>query len=259
MRVAALSSGSSGNCFYIENDDSAVLVDVGISAKKVMERMGLLKLDSSKLKAIFVTHEHSDHIIGIDVSARQLNLPIYATKGTIGNGFLCSDDNKIKKISKNEAINLGGFDIMAFSKSHKAAEPVSYSILDKKEDKLVSVITDAGYACENINENISKSNFLFLESNHDLKMLEQGPYPYFLKRWVGSDSGHLSNSQAGLAVLENANPRLKNIILSHLSKTNNSPQVALKTFKNLLKERNNLNAKVSVSLGTEPTELFRVL
>lgn len=256
MRVSALSSGSSGNCFYIEKNNSAVLVDVGISAKKVVERMNLLDLNPEKLKGIFVTHEHIDHILGIDVLARKFNLPIYATNGTISKGFLCSNKELINPIKNNEKIAVGELEIEAFTKSHKAAEPVSYSIYDK--GKIVSVITDAGYACENINYNISKSDFLFLESNHDVKMVENGPYPYFLKRWVTGDSGHLSNKQAGLAVLEHGNKKLKNVVLSHISKTNNSPKLALKTFKELIKERSDFNASVSVSLSDSPTSLFKV-
>lgn len=254
MRACAISSGSGGNCFYVEKNNSAILVDVGISAKKVIERMNSLNLNVKKIKGIFVTHEHADHIIGADVFARRYNIPIYATKGTIANGNIGSNKDMIHQIKNSEIIKLGELKIEAFSKSHKAAEPVSYSIFDK--NKVVSVITDAGYACENINDKISKSDFLFLESNHDIKMLKNGPYPYFLKKWITSDSGHLSNTQAGLAVLENGNKRLRNVVLSHISRTNNSPEVALNTFRNLLKERSNFNAKVSVSLETTPTKLF---
>jgi len=256
MRVCALASGSKGNCFYVEKGNSAVLVDAGISAKKIVERMSLLNLDAEKIKAIFVTHEHSDHIKGIDVFSRRFNVPVFATKGTIANGFLCSNREMINPIKKNERVEIGGLGIEAFSKSHRAAEPVSYSIIDR--NKVVSIITDVGCACENTNEKISKSDFLFLESNHDKKMLENGPYPYFLKKWIVSDSGHLSNKQAGLAVLENGNKKLKNVVLSHLSRTNNLPEVALKTFENLVRERSDFNAQISVSLDSAPTGLFNV-
>lgn len=256
MRVCALASGSSGNCFYVENENSAILVDAGISAKRIIERMSLLNLNAEKIKGIFVTHEHSDHTKGIGVFSRKFNVPVFATKGTIFNGGLCSDKDMINQIKKDEKINIGRLEVEAFSKSHKAAEPVSYSISDK--NKFVSIITDAGYACENITSRISMSDFLFLESNHDRKMLENGPYPYFLKQWITSDSGHLSNTQAGLAVLENGNKRLRNVVLSHLSKTNNFPEVALKTFKSFVKERKNFEAKISLSLASAPTRLFSV-
>ena len=257
MRAAALSSGSSGNCFYVEKDNSAILVDAGISAKKINERLEILKLNPEKIKALFITHEHIDHVRGADVFARQLNIPIFATKGTIKNSFLCSNAKLINQIKKDEMIKISGLQIESFSKSHSASEPTSYSISDS--NKTVSVITDLGYVCENVNNAISKSNFLFLESNHDLEMLEKGPYPYFLKNWIKGNGGHLSNDQAALAVLEYANPRLKNVILSHISKVNNAPKTALKTFNSLLKERKDFKANVSASLDEFPTELLKVV
>jgi phosphoribosyl 1,2-cyclic phosphodiesterase len=257
MKTAALSSGSSGNCFYIEKDGSAVLIDAGINAKAINERLGILKLRPANIKGIFITHEHTDHIRGADVFARQLKIPLYATKGTIKNTFLCSDDSLINQIKKDEVVRMFGLDIEAFSKSHNAAEPVSYTVSDK--NKMVSVITDIGYSCDNVNAAISRSNFLFLESNHDLTMLKNGPYPMFLKSWIKSNSGHLSNDQASLAVLEYANPKLRNVVLSHLSEINNTPQTALKTFNKLLRERKNFNADVSVSLRTDPTRMFNIV
>lgn len=257
MKATALSSGSAGNCFYIEKDDSAILIDAGINAKKINERLSNLNLDPKKIKALFITHEHIDHIRGADVFARQLNIPIFATHGTIKSGFLCSDEKLINKIKNDESINISGLQIETFSKSHKAADPVSYSI--KNKNKTVSVITDLGYSCENVNNAIKGSNFLFLESNHDLEMLRNGPYPYFLKNWIKGDSGHLSNNQAGLAVLEHAHSKLKNVVLSHLSKVNNAPEVALKTFNSLLKERSGFSAHVTTSTENAPTNLFKVI
>lgn len=257
MRVTALSSGSAGNCFYVENDKSAILIDAGINAKNINGRLSSLKLSPEKIKAIFITHEHIDHIRGVNVFARQLNIPIYATKGTIKNSFLCSDEKLINSIKKDETIHINGMKIESFPKSHKAAEPVSFSISSK--DKKVSVITDLGYSCDNVNSAISSSDFLFLESNHDIEMLKNGPYPYFLKNWIKGDSGHLSNNQASLSVLEYGNSKLKNIVLSHLSKVNNAPEVALKTFNSLLKERKNFTAKTHISLEHEPTHLFKVV
>lgn len=254
MRACALASGSSGNCFYIENETGAVLIDVGISARRVVDAMTLLNLDPGKIKAIFLTHEHSDHISGVDVLARKLNVPIFGTKGTLKSGFICSHHELIKPIKNNQHITLGSLTIETFSKSHKAAEPVSYSI--RSEHNTIAVITDAGYACENINHVIARSDILFLESNHDVAMVQSGPYPYFLKQWVTGDSGHLSNTQAARAVLENGNKRLKNVILSHISKTNNTPEIALQTFQAILKERTDFSPHVSVSLAHTPTSLF---
>ncbi len=255
MRVSVLSSGSSGNCFYIENDDSAVLIDVGISCRKISERLFDLGKNTEKIKGIFITHEHSDHIKGADVFARTFNIPIFATRETARNCFLCSNEKLVNEIKNNEIVDLHGIKIEAFSKSHKAVDPVSYNLFNGKK---VSIITDVGYASKAVSENIEDSDCLCLESNHDIKMLENGPYPYFLKKWILSDIGHLSNNQAGLCVMEHAKSKLKNIILSHLSETNNTPELALKSLKNFIKERNDLKPRVFVSTKFMATELVRV-
>jgi len=255
MKVTALASGSSGNCFYLDSGKGAILIDAGISTKRIVERMMALRLKPESVKGIFLTHEHTDHTKGADVFARTFNVPIFATKGTARNGFLCSDLDLINTIKPGEVVKIAGMEVEAFSKSHKAEEPVSFSVTNGRR---VSVITDLGFVSDRVCEAISDSDFLFLESNHDLKMLEHGPYPYFLKNWVKGDDGHLSNRQASLAVLEHSNKKLRNVVLSHLSETNNTPKLAMKTFNEMMKERSDFNAKVSVSTRDEPTSLFRI-
>lgn len=255
MKFSAISSGSSGNCFYIENKDSAILIDAGISSKRIREGIVEIGGDVKKVKGIFITHEHGDHVRGADVFSREFNIPIYATKKTADNCFLCSDENLINSIKNNETMKIGGMEIEAFSKSHKAEDPVSYNVWNGKK---ISVMTDLGYACNNVAENVSDSNLLCLESNHDIRMLENGPYPFFLKKWIKSDIGHLSNTQAGLLVLEHGTSRLKNIVLAHLSQTNNTPKLALRTFNSLTRERRNFAPRVLVSERFHPTLLMSV-
>jgi phosphoribosyl 1,2-cyclic phosphodiesterase len=255
MELSVLGSGSSGNCFFVQNNKSAILVDAGLSAKQIVSRLGAIGASSARVKGIFITHEHADHVRGADVLARQLNIPIFATKKTVHDSFLCSDSNLINPIKNNEILKLAGMEISAFSKSHKAADPISFSI---RNGKTISVITDAGFACDNIISAVSDSDFLCIESNHDEKMLLDGPYPYFLKQWIKSDVGHLSNRQSALCVLEHANSKLNHIVLSHLSQTNNTPELALKTFKSLIKERSDLNLKITHSGRDIPTKLFKI-
>ena len=255
MEVAALASGSSGNCFYVENNGKGILIDAGISSKQIVERLHSLKKNPEKIRGIFITHEHSDHIKGADVFARHFRVPIYVNKKTAKNGFICSNRDLIKYIKNDETVEVGGMNIEAFSKSHNAVDPVSYSVLNGKK---VSIITDVGYACKNVIANVADSDFLFVESNHDELRLERGPYPYFLKQWIRSDTGHLSNMQAALCVLEHGSAKLKHIVLSHLSKTNNTEKLAMETFDHLLKQRKDLNPKLSLSIREKPTLLFKV-
>ncbi len=255
MEFSALASGSSGNCFYISNEKSAILIDAGISAKQILDKLLLIGGDQRKIKGIFITHEHIDHIRGVDVLARKLNIPIFATKETIKNCFLCSNKNLIKSINKDSKIKINGLKIEAFSKSHGAADPVSYNVYNNKK---ISVITDAGHACKNIKSHVSNCDLLCIETNYDEKMLLQGPYPFHLKKLISSDIGHLSNMQAALCTLEFASKNLKRIILAHISKTNNTPELAYNTFSNIIKERSNLNPMINLSLRENPTELFRI-
>jgi len=255
MEIAVLSSGSSGNSFYVQKNKSGILIDAGISAKQISSRLKSLGINDEKVKGIFITHEHSDHISGVDVFARRLQIPIFATKKTAENCFLCSQDNLINFIDNDSLLEIAGMKIEAFSKSHKAEDPVSYSI---SKGKKISVITDLGYACENVIERVSESDFLCLEANHDIKMLQQGPYPFFLKKWIKSDLGHLSNIQAALCVLEHGKSKLKNVILSHISRNNNTPFIALKTFNSLIKERSDLKPLIMAPKHGEMTKLFKI-
>lgn len=255
MEISALASGSSGNCFYVENEGKAVLIDAGISCKQIVERLHSLKKNPDRIKAIFITHEHSDHIRGADVFCRQFKVPIFATKKTAQSCFLCSSRDFIKHIKNNETVKIGGMNVEAFSKSHNAADPVSYNVWNGKK---ISIITDAGYGCKNVIANVSDSDFLCIESNHDEIMLEKGPYPYFLKQWIRSNEGHLSNLQSALCVLEHAPSRLKHVMLAHISKINNTSKLAMETFNHLLKERKDLHPKISVSERERPTALLRI-
>jgi len=230
------------------------LIDAGISAKQIVNRLCFLGKDPSKIEGIFVTHEHSDHIRGCDVFSRKFNVPIFATKGTSDNCLLCSDNEHINLIRNNEVLKIGGMEIEAFTKSHRAVDPVSYNISNGKK---ISIITDVGYACDNVISNVTDSDLLCIESNHDIEMLENGPYPYFLKKWIKSDIGHLSNNQAANCVLENGSSKLKYIILSHLSQKNNTPECVLSSFS-ILKNRKNFNPKLIVSQRERPTEILKI-
>lgn len=255
MRFAALSSGSCGNCFYINNKDNSILVDAGISCKQIFSRLSDLGEDPRKIKGIFVSHEHIDHIRGVEILARELQIPVFATSGTLKSGLTCSQEDLMNNIKEGEIIKLAGMEISSFSKSHDASQPVSFQI---KNGKTISIITDVGYPCKNVQEAVQDSNFLLIESNHDIKMLEEGPYPYFLKKRILGDKGHLSNLHSGLCVLEHGSRKMKTLMLAHLSETNNTPKLALSCFRNLLKERKDLNPNLLVSERDIPSGLISI-
>lgn len=256
MKTSALASGSSGNCFYIENDKKeGLIVDCGLSAKRICNELDLINRSPVNVKAILLTHEHTDHIKGADVLARKFGIPIYGTKGTLMSGFVCSEESLLNEIKNDETFRIAGLDIETFGKSHRAADPVFFSLSNGKR---ISVITDLGCVNKSVNEMITESNVLYLESNHDVKMLQDGPYPVFLKKWVLGNDGHLSNNQASLAVLEHSSKNLKRVFLSHLSQTNNIPELAIKTFNNMIKERLDVKIPAEVSHRDKATELMRL-
>ncbi|MFH1248998.1 MAG: MBL fold metallo-hydrolase [archaeon] len=254
MHALALSSGSSGNCFYIEDKGNAILIDAGISAKKTVQTLSSFGKNAADIKGIFLTHEHTDHIRGVEVLSKKLKIPVFATKKTFQNSSFEGNEELLNCIRNNEVTDIGSLSVEAFSKFHKSADPVSYTV--SAADKRVSVITDLGTRCSNTISHVKDADFLFLESNYDEDMLSDGKYPAFLKQWISSNKGHLSNMQASLLVLEHASPKLKSLVLSHLSKNNNNPELALNTMHTLIKERHDLKPQISVSLRDVPTALF---
>ncbi len=174
----------------------------------------------------------------------------------IAHSFLCSDKNLLNNLKSNDTMKIAGMEISAFPKSHKALDPVSYGIV--QNNKKLGIITDAGYACKKVIENVTDSDFLCIESNYDEKMLEEGRYPWPTKQWIKSDVGHLSNEQSASCVLEHANRKLKNLMLCHISQNNNTPEKALAIHSYFCKQRTYLNPKITLSLRNQVTELFKV-
>jgi phosphoribosyl 1,2-cyclic phosphodiesterase len=226
--ITALASGSNGNCYYVGNEKEAVLVDAGVSCKEIEKRMSRLHLSMQKVKAIFISHEHSDHIKGVAVLSRKYKLPVYITTATLRHGRLWLDKELIYSFNDIEPTFIGELMITAFPKHHDAADPYSFMITCK--GVRIGVFTDLGTPCNRLLHHFSQCHAAFLESNYDEHMLESGSYPYVLKRRISGDKGHLSNKQA-LEVFTRHRPSyMSHLFLSHLSKNNNCPTLVSKLF-----------------------------
>jgi phosphoribosyl 1,2-cyclic phosphodiesterase len=226
--VASLNSGSNGNCYYVGNEHEAVLVDVGISCRETETRMARLGLSMRKVKAIFVSHEHSDHIRGVTVLAKKYQLPVYITQLTLFHGGLRLDDELVVEFIAEQPIHIGALSITAFSKLHDAAHPHSFTVACG--DVKVGVFTDLGAVCENLVQHFQQCHAAFLEANYDEEMLEQGRYPYHLKRRIRGGKGHLSNKQALALFMDYKPAYMSHLFLSHLSKDNNDPELVHNLF-----------------------------
>lgn len=238
MIFCSLYSGSSGNSIFVSSGKSKILIDAGMPGKKIDSALETIGQNAEGIKGIFVTHEHSDHIKGIGVMSRKYDIPIYANdktwdamKGSIGK----IKEHNIKIIDRRSVTNIDDLSIKSFVIPHDAIAPVGYTIENK--GKKVSVATDFGTFTEEIRDNIHDSDVILLESNHDVGMLKYGPYPYLLKRRILSEVGHLSNDDCGKAIVDiSKNGPVKKILLGHLSKTNNNPDLAYQTVLSSIQE-----------------------
>ncbi len=234
IEVCSLSSGSKGNCFFIKTGNDAFLVDAGISSRQICRRLETIGHHISEIKGIFITHEHTDHICGIEVLLKRHQIPVYINWRTLQYSTVKIPDPLIRYLNANERVMVGDALVETRRKRHDAADPCLFSFYFRGNK--ISVITDLGIPCENVVHAIRHSNILFIETNHDESMLKNGPYPYYLKQRILSEEGHLSNSQAGILVRDNASPNLEYVFLSHISETNNTPRLALETFTSFMKE-----------------------
>ncbi len=233
MRFCNIASGSSGNCTYVGDEETHLMVDAGISGKRIEAGLNDLDLTTPDVTGILITHEHTDHIGGLGVIARKYGVPIYATGGTIeamsNMPRLNIPDHLFNVVKPDTEFSIGDFNILPIPISHDAAEPVAYRLENK--GARVSIATDLGIYDEHIVECMKESDLLMLEANHDVHMLEVGPYPYMLKRRILGEKGHLSNDHCGRLLTELISDRLQQVVLGHLSKDNNMEELAYETVR----------------------------
>lgn len=228
LSVAAIASGSNGNCYYIGNEQEAVLIDAGISCRETEKRMNRMGLAMSKVKAIVISHEHSDHITGLPGISKKYQLPVYMTTSTFKNSQIPVQEDLLRDFNASGEIVIGSIRIKPFIKSHDAIDPHSFIIYGG--DVKVGVFTDIGYCCDELANYFSQCHAAFLETNYCEEMLDNGRYPYPLKKRISGNKGHLSNNQAVEIFLKHRGPGLSELILSHLSGNNNTHDKVEKVF-----------------------------
>lgn len=262
MELCSIASGSSGNCVYVSSGSTKLLIDAGISGKRIVDGLASINVDIADINGILVTHEHSDHIQGVPIIAKKYNLDVYGTqktlkyiyenaKGKLGEGSL----NEVKA---DEEFFIGDIRIHPFATSHDALDPVCYRL--EAEDRKIALATDLGFYNDYIIDNLTDLDGIYLESNHDRNILMVGHYPYNLKIRIAGEKGHLSNDDAAELLGRIATPKLKFALLAHLSKENNYAELAYETVKARLLNGCSLadDFCLSVAYRDIPSDVYQV-
>jgi len=249
LYITSLNSGSNANCYYIGNNEDGVLIDAGLSCRETEKRMKLLGLSLNNVKAIFISHEHTDHINGIESISKKYQLPVYITESTFKNSYVSIASHLRKPFLHNNIITIGALSVTAFKKSHDATDPHSFMISSSGIN--IGIITDIGYACEEVINYFSNCHAAFLESNYCEEMLANGNYPFHLKKRISGKQGHLSNTQALGLFTKYRSKNLQLLVLSHLSKNNNTTEKVAALF-----QPHAGNTKIVVASRYESTALF---
>jgi phosphoribosyl 1,2-cyclic phosphodiesterase len=228
LSFASLNSGSNGNCYYIGNSEEAVFIDAGISCRETESRMNRLGLNMHLVKAIFISHEHSDHIQGVTQLVSKYKIPVYVSQPTLKEAGFWKIRKFVFHFTASQPVMIGGLRITAFLKKHDACDPHSFMVGAAKTN--IGVFTDIGEPCDQLIYYFKQCHAAFLESNYDEDMLEKGRYPFFLKNRIRGGSGHLSNRQALELYIKHRPAFMSHLLLSHLSKENNSPELVESLF-----------------------------
>ncbi len=258
FKYCSLYSGSSGNSFFVQTDNTNLIIDAGVTLKKIVAALEKLNINGEDIDAILVTHDHIDHTRSIATLSNKYNIPVYANKKTweaIEN-IACKIPNNNKKIFNiAETFSIGDIKILPFHTPHDAADPCGFNLYNS--NKKISIVTDIGYVSEELLNHLKKSSCILLESNYDPEILKCSSYPYLLKRRISSDMGHLSNISAAKTLASLYDFGLQKALLVHLSKENNFPELAYETIKN--ETLNCTNLSIDIAPRDRPTKLFEVV
>lgn len=248
-----MASSSSGNCAFIATDTTRILLDAGLSRKETFARLAQIGEDPTKLDAIFITHEHSDHVAGLPVLAKTLKIPIYLTNKTAPMLAWGEFQPTLETFQAGTTVVVGDIEVDSFTIPHDAVDAVGYCF--RAQGIKAAVATDLGYIPENIKFHLRDSDILLLESNHDLEMLKVGPYPWQVKQRVMGRNGHLSNDATARFIREDMSSRISTLLLGHLSDHNNYPALVELSVSQALEERC-LTPKMAVTCGKTTSEVF---
>jgi phosphoribosyl 1,2-cyclic phosphodiesterase len=228
LSITSLNSGSNGNCYYLGNEREAILIDAGISCRETERRMLRLGLSLRKVKAVFISHEHIDHIKGLSVLSKKHQIPVYITQQTMEAGHLRLEEGLARTFRSDAPVSVGDITITAFPKEHDAIDPYSFTVSCQGIN--IGIFTDIGIPCQNLIYHFRQCHAAFLEANYDEELLEKGSYPYHLKNRIRGGKGHLSNTQA-LELFKAHKPSyMSHLLLAHLSKDNNRPELVQQLF-----------------------------
>ena len=257
FKYCSLYSGSSGNCFFVQSETTNLIIDAGVSLKKISTALEEIDVNAEKINGILVTHDHIDHTRGLANLSNKYNIPVYANLKTwkaisdIANK-IPEENKKIFNIS--ESFSIGDIKILPFRTPHDAADPCGFNLYNS--GKKISIATDIGYVSEELLNNLKNSSSILLEANYDPELLKYSKYPYLLKQRIASNTGHLSNYSAVKTLVELYDSGLKNALLIHLSKENNFPELVYETAKSETIDCKNLS--IDVAPRDKPSKLFEV-
>ena len=255
MKVCLLASGSGGNSICVQNGSSSVLIDAGLTGKKIEERLRGVGFNPAGLQAIVVSHEHADHIKGVGVLARRYGLPVWMTEGTLNaSKKIFRGTERIRVFENDEAFSIGDLSFQAFQLPHDAADPVNFSVTDGHAN--VTVATDMGTVTQLVYQYMRRADLVIIESNYDRQLLMDGPYPWVLKQRINSTHGHLSNDGAAEALCDLARDGLKQAVLAHLSEKNNRPDLARETCADMLQGQGIRSFPMRVAEQDRPSDIF---
>ena len=260
FKFCNLYSGSSGNCSFVGTDNINILIDCGESQKKILTALESIGTNINQINAIVVTHEHSDHVKTLGAISKKYNIPVYANEKTFNNmpeqTELIKEENR-KIFNTDDHFEIGDLQIHPFHIPHDAAEPCGYNIYN--ENNKISIATDIGHMDNSILKKLEGSNFLLLESNYEPEILKYAKYPYYLKRRISGPNGHLSNQEASDTIIKLLSTGVNNIMLGHLSKENNFPELAYKTVMDeIINNKINNNLTLNVASRIKPSDIINI-